>query len=130
VDLSHQLTMTKAHDEVMREEQLESRQRILTQLESKIQAETRMLESDKDQLNTLMRQLKDNEDIRRVNYDGDLARLKDERQQLQEFNEYIKDQDRQRKEEILIEKQKLELLKETFEKSKKAANDEIEEIKN
>ena len=130
VDLSHQLNKTKTQDEVMREEQLDSRQRILTQLESKIQAETRMLESDKDQLNTLMRQLKENEDIRRVNYDGDLSRLKDERQQLQEFNEYIKDQDRQRKEEILIEKQKLELLKETFEKSKKAANEEIEEIKN
>ena len=51
-----------------------------------------------------MRQLKENEDIRRTNYDGDLERLREERKQLQDFNDYIKDQDRQRKEELLIEK--------------------------
>jgi hypothetical protein len=73
-----------------------------------------------------MKQLRDNEETRKTHYEADLQRLADERRQLQEFNDYIKAQDLARKEECLIEKQRLDLAKEAFEQATKSANEYIE----
>lgn len=112
--LSTKFQHEKSFDEQLKIQELTSKQKALTQLEQRLLAQQQTMELDKQHMMTVLKRMQEEDATKAALLESEREQLRKDREQLHSLQELLRDQDRSRKEEVMLERQKVSMLRESL----------------
>lgn len=112
--LSSKYQHAKSLDDQVKSQELVSKQQALNQLEQRLLAQQRSMETDKQHLLEVMKRMQEDEAAKDESVQKEREELRRGREELQQLQEFMREQERTRSEEMALEKHKVAMLRESL----------------
>lgn len=125
--LSTKFQHEKSFDDQVKVQEIASKQKALAQLEQRLLAQQQTMELDKQHLMSVLKHMQEEDSAKSALLETEREQLRKDREQLHAFQELLRDQDRSRKEETMLERQKVSMLRESLAREHAARMQEVSE---
>lgn len=125
--LSTKFQHEKSFDDQVKMQELGSKQKSLAQMEQRLLAQQQTMELDKQHMMSVLRHMQEEDAAKASLLETEREQLRKDREQLHAFQDLLRDQDRSRKEETMLERQKVTMLRESLAREHAARMQETEE---
>ena len=125
--LSAKFQNEKSFDDQLKLQEFSSKQKALSQLEQRLLAQQQVMELDKQHMLEVIKRMQDEDALKNSVIEQERDGLRKDREELHKFQEFLRDQERGRKEEYLKEKQTIGILRETLQREHSGKMQELAE---
>jgi len=125
--LSAKFQNERSFDDQVKGQEIASKQKALAQLEQRLLAQQQTMELDKQHMMSVLKHMQEEDSAKSALLETEREQLRKDREQLHAFQELLRDQDRSRKEETMLERQKVSMLRESLAREHAARLQEVSE---